>query len=85
MPLAFIGLMLIICPEHERSVATIDAMKSKSSKTNNSTVNYKNFTPREKFLQPKSPLFGGQRFLIFPPHQYSVNDVQYSESNRPEV
>jgi hypothetical protein len=33
------------CPEHERSVATDDAMKSKSSKHNYSTISYKNFHP----------------------------------------
>jgi hypothetical protein len=37
-------------PEHERSVATIDAMKSKSSKNNNSTINHKIFTPGKSFF-----------------------------------
>jgi hypothetical protein len=33
------------CPEYERSVATDDAMKRKSSKNNYSTISYKNFHP----------------------------------------
>lgn len=52
------------CPEHERSVATDDAMKSKSSKNNYSTISYKNFHP-PSFFDLSHPFRGTGGFSYF--------------------
>lgn len=71
------------CLEHERSDATGDAMKQKLKKIFN--YEQKSFQ-KTNDTRPKSTALGGDSgSLIFPPHQYAVNNMQYSKTNCPEV